>query len=402
MKKIILFFTAVLLSITSRAADELTVADVTIPQGGQATVSIQLTNPDKSYTAGQMLLKLPAGVTVALNDKGDPITTKGERISATDHSIGATHLEDGTDQFTIFSISSDAINGKEGTLFTITVGVSSELAIGTVLEGKLENIEMTTTDATPIPFNNKTFIITIGENRILLDETSTSLPESAMGVDVRVRRTIKAGEWSTICLPFAMTTAQCKAAFGEDVQIADFVDTQSTYDDADNVVGISIAFDDVTAIAANHPYIIKVSQPVAEFTVDGVDIDPAEDDALIEVDNGLTGRRRVVYGGMYGTYHAQTTLEEYSLFLSDNKFWYSTGLTEMKAFRAYFVMADVLTDVEGAGARISLQFEEETTTGIRENRRTMHSGKTYNLQGQHVENPRKGLYIRDNRKIFVK
>ena len=400
MKKIYLLLATVLLSTVSQAADELTVPAIIVPQGGLATLSIQLTNPDKSYTAGQMLLRLPDGITTVLNDKGDPMVTKGDRITTTDHSIGATHLEDGTDQFTIFSISSDVITGTEGTIFTITVNASSDLAVGTILEGKLENIEMTTTDATPTPFNDKTFSITIGDNRLVLDESSTAAPEAAAGVNVRVLRTIKADEWSTICLPFAMTAEQVKEAFGNDVQLGDFSDTQSTYDDDDRVASISISFDDATEIEANHPYIIKVSSPITEFTVDNVDIDPAEEDALIEVDNGLTGRRRVVYGGFYGTYHAQTTLEEFSLFLSDNQFWYSTGKTKMKAFRAYFVMADVLTDVENAAARIGITFDD-LTTGIRsvKGEKREKDDAFYNLNGQRVKTLRQGLYIRNGKKI---
>ena len=201
----------------------------------------------------------------------------------------------------------------------------------------------------------------VAAHNIELDENSDVLPNAVSVANVRVKRTIKANQWSTICLPFGMSEAQCKAAFGDDVQMADFVNTESTYDAGDNVVGISVLFDGVSAMEANHPYIIKVSQNITEFTVDGVDIDPAEEDALVEVDNGQTGRRRVVYGGMYGTYHADTELETNALFLSDNKFWYSTGLTKMKAFRAYFYMLDVLSDVENASSRIVLNFEDETT-----------------------------------------
>lgn len=71
--------------------------------------------------------------------------------------------------------------------------------------------------------------------------------------NVRVRRTIKAGEWNTICLPFAMTAEQVKGAFGNDVQIGDFNDYEFDGD------VISVKFRNATAIEANHPYIIKVA-----------------------------------------------------------------------------------------------------------------------------------------------
>ncbi|MBQ8486525.1 MAG: hypothetical protein IJ533_02615, partial [Prevotella sp.] len=328
MKKTMILLAAMLVGMAGRAADEVTVADVTVPQGGQATVSISLANPDKSYTAGQMLLTLPEGVTAVLNGSGDPITAKGERIASTNHAIGATHLEDGTDQFTVFSISSDAIAGTEGTLFTITVSASSDAVVGMVLEGRLESIEMTTTDAAPIPFNNQTFNITIGENRIVLDETATTEPAAETDANVRVRRTIKAGEWSTICLPFSMTASQVTAAFGTDVKIGDFKGC-----DVDDETGnVKVKFSEVTAMEANHPYIIKVGTDVTEFTVDGVDIEP--DDAEVKLDK--SGRR---YNSFIGNYKNGTVLEDGTMFLSGNSFNFSSGQTKIKGFRGYFDFA---------------------------------------------------------------
>mgnify|MGYP002624333869 CR=1 FL=1 len=401
-KKMILMLTACFMLLGQAVADNvLTVSDVNVPQGGQATIEIGC-DFDTEFTAFELQLSLPEGLSLLCDEDGKPVI---ERAFDGSHVISGNLLpSNGNYKFTCYSTNENSLLlPTTGALLRLTVVADGSLPMGSNLNASITATEFTRlADSKGENLDDVEFTIHITEYRTVLDENALTIPESEENANVRVRRTIKANEWSTICLPFAMTEAQVKTAFGEDVQIADFVDTQSTYDDADNVVGISIAFEDVTAIAANHPYIIKVSSPITEFTVDNVDIDPAEEDALIEVDNGLTGRRRVVYGGFYGTYHAQTTLEEFSLFLSDNQFWYSTGKTKMKAFRAYFVMADVLTDVEGAGARISLQFEEETTTGIREKGRTMRDGKTYNLQGQHVEKPRKGLYIRDNRKIFVK
>ena len=246
--------------------------------------------------------------------------------------------------------------------------------------------------------------LTIGapaDTRTVLDETSTSAPASATGVDVRVLRTIKANEWSTICLPFAMTAEQVKAAFGDDVELGDFTGTDSEFDNADNVVGIKANFSNVTAIDANHPYIIKVSAPVSEFTLDGVDIVAEEDDAYIEFDNGKTGSRRVVFSGFYGTYHAGTKLDKFTLFLNDNKFWYSTGSTQMKAFRAYFDFLDKLTEVEDAySSRIVFSFNNESSgISVIANSKSVNS-KYYDLQGRSVAKPGKGLYIKNGKKVI--
>jgi hypothetical protein len=254
-----------------------------------------------------------------------------------------------------------------------------------------------------LPIDDVTFTVTVvNAHSVVLDENATEAPAAATGVNVRVKRTINAGEWSTICLPFAMTAEQCKAAFGNDVQLGDFAGVNSSLDDADNVVAITANFDNVTAIEANHPYIIKVSTSVSEFTVDGVDVVPNEEDAFIEFDNGKTGSRRVVYSGFYGTYHASTTLDEYTLFLNDGKFWYSKGNTKMKAFRAYFDFNDVLASVEKAEAPVLISFDGETTGIDGVKRESITDDRYYNLSGQRVENPTKGLYIKNGKKVVVK
>ena len=164
----------------------------------------------------------------------------------------------------------------------------------------------------------------------------------------------------------------------------------------EDIVGINVVFTSVTAIEANHPYIIKVSSPITEFTVDNVNIDP-EEEPYVKVGNKASNR-----GWMTGTYVANFTVPENNLFLSGGKFWYSKGNTKMKAFRAHFEFADVLTSVESS-APVFMTFENGTT-GISEmgNVRGVENDAFYNLKGQRVMSPAKGLYIKNNKKVIVK
>ena len=157
------------------------------------------------------------------------------------------------------------------------------------------------------------------------------------------------------------------------------------------------------AIEANHPYIIKVSSPVTEFEVDGVDIVP-EDEPCIEFDNGRTGSRRVVFSGFYGTYQAQTTVPEFALFLSSGQFYYSKGLTKMKGYRAFFETQEILSKVENAaGAKIGLNIGGETTSLNEELRmKNEKYNAIYNLAGQRVAQPTRGLYIVNGKKVIIK
>ena len=77
---------------------------------------------------------------------------------------------------------------------------------------------------------NVPFKVTVTD-RITLDENSTTAPMARTGVNVTVKRTIKAGEWSTICLPFAMTKDQADAAFGSDAIIKQYTNYTADIDE---------------------------------------------------------------------------------------------------------------------------------------------------------------------------
>ena len=404
MKKTMILSVALLFGLGSVEADDVSIADIIVPQSGTAVVSIGLNNPGSTYTAGQMALVLPEGVTAVLGTNGEPQVTKGERFASTNHSIGASHLESGTEQFTIFSINSSAIAGTDGTLFSVSVQTDESLAVGTVLSGRLTAIELTTTDGVRTLFNDKTFSITIGnpvDPWITLDEMSATVPEAATDVDVRVLRSIKANEWSTICLPFDMTEAQVKAAFGDYVQLAEFIN----YEVNDDATELTVGFEDADlteGLSANYPYIIKTSQNITEFTAEGVIIDPDEENAVAEYAEGR-GKNRHVYGTFIGTFHAQTAVPERCLFLSGSNFWYSTGLTQMKAFRAYFELEDVVADVDAASVKMSFNIDGISTGVARMEKVECEMDEAvYDLSGRRVAEPRgKGVYVVGGRKVAV-
>lgn len=255
--------------------------------------------------------------------------------------------------------------------------------------------------------NDVTFTVNVvAAHTIVLDEESTVAPEAATGVNVRVKRTIKANEWSTICLPFAMTAEQITSAFGTGVQVKDFNGIESMTE-GDDIVAIEVKFNDVNAIEANHPYVIKLTSKAITyedgFIVEGVDIAPTgelsvdKDETKVKVGSKLY----TFYNSFVGTYVAGTTVPENGLFLNGNQFWYSNGSTIMKGFRGYFSFMDVLSEVANASTRIGFNFDE--TTGIKEVHGNANVEGTYDLQGRKVEEPtNKGLYIVNGRKVVKK
>lgn len=353
-------------------------------------ISVELNN-DKEYTAFSMKLTLPDGVSLVSVSKGSRMVES--------HSLSANPV---TGMITCLSTANEVFTGTSGELFTITVSADEGLTIGTLLAATLTEVTFSTTSAEEL-LANVNFGITISENRVLLDETSTVAPvASGEPVDVKVRRTITAGNWNTICLPFAMTEAQCKAAFGDDVKLADFTGYEAT-EDGDNIVGITVNFTDATAIEANHPYIIKVSSPVSEFTVDGVEIDPEENP---RVSFGYTKSKKYHPNDFNGTYVADfdfyNDATSYPLFLSGNNFYYATENTRhMKAFRGYFDFDDYLSEADPESeARIVISIDDDPTGIVSISSSEKHDNIYYDLTGRRVEKPGKGYYIVNGKKIF--
>ena len=400
MKKI-LFSIMALLAIagTSRAQNAFSVADIELPKNYEATLTVNFQfDAADTYTGYSFNLQLPSDLEFVMADvaQGDVACAKGACHDES-HSVTA-NLSEGLVKVAGLSLSSKPLKGTSGVLLTFTIKPKAAVTVGQKFTGTIKDILLVPVEGAKQNLAESNFTVTIGEDaelRTILDETSTTVPAAATGVDVRVKRTLTANQWNTICLPFAMSEAQCKAAFGDDVQLADFTSWSSEEDGEGDIVAINVGFTPVTAIVANHPYIIKVSSAITSFTADAVDIDP-EVEPSVQV-----GKKKAEKGFLTGTYVADFLVPEDNLFLSGGKFWYSKGLTKMKAFRAYFEFADVLASVEGSSAPVFFSFDGETT-GINNVQQTVGDNKYYNLSGQQVENPGKGLYIQNGKKVIIK
>ena len=234
---------------------------------------------------------------------------------------------------------------------------------------------------------------------VVLDEASTTIPENNADVDVLLKRTIKADEWSTICLPFTATGEQVKTAFGDDVQLASFTGWESEEDGNGAIVAINVMFTTVSAdegIAANTPMLIKVSETVTEATFDGVTLEP-EEEPMVQV-----GKKASERGWFYGTY-AKTIVPEENLFLSGNEFWYSTGKTAIKGFRGYFEFRDVLDAYyDDSEVKVHMLFDDDATGIETIDHSSLNIDHYYNLAGQRVGKGYKGVVIENGKKIIKK
>ena len=403
MKKIIISIMALFaISTGVMSQNALTVDDILLPQSDESTLTVNFHfDAADTYASYQFNLELPSDLEFVMKD-GSETDAAFVAGSCNDGYTVTANMNEGLLKVAGLS-GGDALKGTSGIFLQFTIRPkNNSLTIGQEYNCAIKDIVFATIGGDEVKFTDSNFKVTITQYTIL-DETSTVAPTAKSGVNVLVKRTIKADEWSTICLPFAMSEAQVKAAFGDDVQLGDFDGIESTADAEENITAIDVKFNAATAIEANHPYIIKVTSPVADFTADAVDVDPQ--DASVDKDENkvkIGGKWYYFYNRFIGTYIAETSVPDKNLFLNGNKFWYSKGLTKMKAFRAYFDFQDILTSVDDSEAPVFFSFNNDIT-GIKNIQQTAQDGKYYNLKGQRVESLKKGeIYINNGKKVVVK
>lgn len=212
-----------------------------------------------------------------------------------------------------------------------------------------------------------------------LNENYDYTPVAAENVDVVLTRTINAGKWSTIVLPFAMTAEQVKATFGANVKLAQF----TAYNNATKEVTMSAA----TAMNANEPYMIKVAENeyTSPVTIEGVSIVAATPATTISP---------ITFQGVYES----GKIKAGDYYVKNNQLFKATGTQTIKPFRAYFT---------GVPAEARLMFFDEETTSIanvdvKANDNFDANAPIFNLAGQRVGKNYKGVVIQNGKKYILK
>ena len=378
------------------ATNTVEVKPLSISKGGTAKLEIQLENSDE-IKAFQFNLVLPDGITVTNVEKSERLPD-GIVLDYNALSTANTYRIIG------YQNGNTAFSGTSGCFVYVTLSASDALTVGSNLTGYISEISLTVIPTAEYEAEGSSFEITIVEPAdpwITLDENSPTLPQASDGeTEIKVKRTLKANQWNTICFPFAMTEAQVYEAFGEDVQVAEFIEYEST----DDLTSINVIFDEARlaedGLMANYPYIIKTSKNITEFMVTSV-IEPDEENAVAEFTNGRNGSRKEVYGTFYGTLKAGGKVPANCLFLNGGEFWYSTGQINIKAFRGYFEFVDVLASLETAASKVKMVFRGETT-GIKNVIVETANDDMYDLQGRRIVNPDKGVYFKNGKKVVIK
>lgn len=374
----------------------ITVADVEALPGETVSFTVNLTDGKAdTYTAMTLYAIFP---TTGFTTTGSP--TIASAWTAATGSVGA--IDPTTGLATIPLASENSIPGSAvDNLVTVSFTVASTLDYGeytVTLQATMFEYNQSDKDyADDVTFKVKVV------NRITLDENSTLPPVAREGVNVKVVRTIKANEWSTVCLPFAMNLTKAKAAFGDDVQVRKYANYTAVIDEITRVPSaITLNFTNwmsnaLQTMQAGTPYLIKTSQDIEYFEVDNVNV--------IATTSSVSGEE-TNYGlpGYFKGTLAKTKVPNKCLFISGNKFYYSTGKTTIMAFRGWFELDAILNEAVQVGAPIYMSFDGEGTTAIDGVRNLTEEvrGEIYDLNGRRVETPSKGVYVVNGRKVVIK
>lgn len=415
MKKIV-FIIFGLMAITGsvQAADNITAADITIQKNGSAALEIVLNSYDMNYGGFEFQLHLPQGVAASG-------IAKTERLASSDdgeYTLQLNKTEDGSNVYKIlcYNTSRMSIAGTTGTVATITLAADETTEVGSILTANIDEVVLSTVDLDQIDAESSSFKITIGEpddGRIHFDENSTTLPSYTAGEkgNVTMKRTIKAGIWNTIVLPFTLTKTKAEAAFGSDVQLAEFTGFSTEYDeyDEDDITPNSITLNFSTysmsarkPLTGGKPFLIKTSNDIEVIEADDVTMANTISPDNKKDDWDTSGK----FTGSF----VKTLVPADGLFINNNMFWYSTGKTNIKAFRGWFELGAVLNKETEFGAKVFLDIDDEPTDieGIETAERAL-KGDIFDLQGRKVANSGskmsnlpKGIYVVNGKKVVNK
>lgn len=384
---------------------------IAVAPGKQKVLSIRMKN--KAEVAGfQFDLRLPEGISFAKDEDGLIMAELSEErtTSKKTDSFTSSLLDDGSLRILCGTMKENpatgmlyTFDGNDGEVARITINIPEDYEEG-VYPLYFTGAKTMGPDpnAIKVEIEPVEFELTVDKNAGLIDlfEIAEVAPEDAENVDVRVHRTIKANQWSTICLPFDMTEEQVKASFGNDVQLADFTGWSVIKNDDGDFTTINVSFSSISAIEANHPCIIKTTSDIDQFSVKGVNI--SVDEAEVRVRNSGSNGRKTGY--MYGVYEANTPVNDGCLFLSENKFWYSNGNTKIKAFRGYFELSDYLASYENS-AKISFTIDDTPTSIVNVNTQESNDD-IFSVSGMNVGKDasrlQRGVYIVNGKKVVKK
>ena len=200
--------------------------------------------------------------------------------------------------------------------------------------------------------------------------------------NVTISRNIKEG-FNTVVLPFDLTAGQVQTVFGSGTEVYAFSENGT-----ENAEEISINFNKVIAgtISANVPVLVKATTASTEQLFEGVQVVAPTEGAIVTGTNAS-------FVGVFGP----TLVGEGHFFIANDALYKSAGSTNIKAFRAYILLAhpNVTSSVKMFIGGEEIETSIDAINGV-EN----ENGVIYNLAGQRISKMQKGINIVNGKKVL--
>lgn len=159
MKKLLTNIVAMFMVLaTGTAANRLDVSSYSVTSGEGLLLPVELVN-DMELSAFQCDVYLPKGISLALNDEGEPdVRLNPERVTSS-HTMMVELQSDGAVRIAAYSSSSKVIKGNEGTLFSLNLMTDAEVEGEKVI--RFENIIFSTATAEGVTMRDVSSVVTM-------------------------------------------------------------------------------------------------------------------------------------------------------------------------------------------------------------------------------------------------
>lgn len=270
-------------------------------------------------------------------------------------------------------------NSEDGMAATVIGRAAKDISVGmTSFEilfatGAAGNYVFTMSSTNNIVFSDIELKKAASQTLTFKEDGSTPTFAAGTYPSVALDRTFNTANYSTLCLPFAMTAEQTSAAFSEAYEF-------------NAVVGNSLKFVSASSIATGKPYLVKAKG--ADLSVSGVALDPT---AVVDdvTHDGVT------FKGTFSPIAALST-DGTCYVVSSNNLYQVNSPVGMDAYRAYFQT--------GGGSTKSFVLDFGDADAINDVKSKMEDeiGEIYNLAGQRLNKAQKGVNIINGKKVLVK
>lgn len=188
---------------------------------------------------------------------------------------------------------------------------------------------------------------------------------------VDLTRTLKVG-WNTICLPFALTSDQVTTYFGSGAKVYEYTSSDAS----------AVTVTQVSEMMAGKPYLLKMDEAKNSITFTGVNVTATTPDASTVFKGNFTA--------------AMDMQDKYGV--TGNVIKKGASGATLKAFAGYFDF--------GSGAPAFFDINDGQAAGISTiDLDAKHADDTecfYNLAGQRVNQPARGIFVKNGKKYIIK